>query len=197
MSLKLLWAAIGAMFLWIAIGRSYDALWLNTNPALEDRRPSQLDNGSAGAPTGNAPGGAQKRMLEPPDASLEGAATQQAVQEHALAPPTPTCKTDWHACKSVEDAMNNFDGVITARVKCKTKADDENQIGDIKWPGLWGLDAFTYYSNDSDFPRSPIIIMITKNAQKQNQFGAYLHVDVACSYDFSANRALGVTFQAP
>jgi len=98
----------------------------------------------------------------------------------------PICKDDWRSCASDEELANTWGGMTHAQVGCKFAANARAKYGEPKWPSRF--DKFgSYMRADKSFVSEGKAILIEKDAQFQNRFGAMVHVRVECSYDLVNN----------
>jgi hypothetical protein len=63
------------------------------------------------------------------------------------------------------------------------------QYGDPKFPWLFPFS--TFYKGDQ-YLKTGIAILIEKDAQYQNGFGAMVHSEVKCTYDLRAKQVLNI-----
>jgi hypothetical protein len=99
------------------------------------------------------------------------------------------CKSDWTRCIDNSDLVNNYLEDHSAQNDCKSEAVKRARYGDPKFPWLYYFD--TFYKGDQ-YPKTGIAILIEKDAQYQNGFGAMVHSEVTCTYDLRAKRVLNI-----
>jgi hypothetical protein len=104
-------------------------------------------------------------------------------------PTMPSCETDWTRCIDNADLANNYSSYGSSEFDCKSEAEKRAQYGDPKFP--WAFPFATFHKGD-DYPKTGIAILIEKDAQFQNGFGAMVHSEVTCTYDLRAKRVLSV-----
>lgn len=97
----------------------------------------------------------------------------------------PACKTSWRLCKDNADLVNNSDVTIKAQVACKSAGDRTAKFGSPTWPWF----AFGSFHSGDDAVRNGKLVLVEKDAQFQNQFGAMQHVIVNCTYDLNEGSA--------
>ena len=112
----------------------------------------------------------------------------QRAASSSTAPNTPTCRQDWHKCANNSDLINNYNGVGIAQARCQSEAETSAKYGTPKWP--W-FDFGTFLGGDG-YVKSGVVVLIEKNAQFQNGFGAMVHSTVTCQYDLSSNQVVNV-----
>lgn len=109
-------------------------------------------------------------------------------------PAAPTCSSDWKECKNNADLANNYVGWTNARADCEVTFENEVQYGTPKFPSFWsGEQAFGNFLGGSDYISTGIAILISRDVQIQNQFGAMVHSTVYCKYNLSTQKVLDVT----
>jgi hypothetical protein len=98
----------------------------------------------------------------------------------------PSCKSDWHLCTDNADLVNNYSGIISAQTDSKYEATKLARYGDPKIPFFsFG----TFYKGDG-YVKTGIMVLLEKNAQFQNGFGAMVHSTVTCRYDLARKQVL-------
>lgn len=105
----------------------------------------------------------------------------------------PSCKTDWSLCTDNLDLANNYLVNSTAPFECKQEAIARAKYGDPKFP--WAYPFSTFHVGDQ-YPKTGIAILIEKEAQYQNGFGAMVHSEVTCTYDLRAKRVVDINIAA-
>ena len=100
----------------------------------------------------------------------------------------PACKSDWHLCADNEDLVNNYSGIISAKVDCKFEAAKLARYGDPKFP----FSSFGRFYIGKDYMTTGVMILLEKDAQFQNGFGAMVHSTVTCKYDLARKQVLDV-----
>jgi hypothetical protein len=105
----------------------------------------------------------------------------------------PSCKTDWTLCIDNSDLENNYLVDSTAPFECKQEAIKRAKYGDPKFP--WAYPFSTFYKGDQ-YSKTGIAILVEKEAQYQNGFGAMVHSEVTCTYDLRAKRVLNIEISA-
>jgi hypothetical protein len=109
---------------------------------------------------------------------FHGSNTSKGTNER---PPNPLCESDWTRCIDNADLMNNYlYHNPEPQVNCKHEAMKRAQYGDPKFPWL------------DQYPKIGIAILIEKDAQYQNGFGAMVHSEVKCTYDLRAKQVLNI-----
>lgn len=98
----------------------------------------------------------------------------------------PTCKTDWHLCADNSDLINNFTDISRGQVSCKMEAEKLAKYGTPKWPWL----SFSTFYRGKEYVQTGIAILVEKDAQFQNGFGAMVHSTVTCKYDLKSQTVL-------
>jgi hypothetical protein len=101
----------------------------------------------------------------------------------------PSCETDWMRCANNSDLVNIYLKNYSAQDACKAEAIERARYGDPKFPSLYYFG--TFYTGD-EYPKTGIAILIEKDAQYQNGFGAMAHSQVTCTYDLRAKRVVSV-----
>jgi hypothetical protein len=99
---------------------------------------------------------------------------------------TPTCKSDWHLCSDNADLINNYAEITRGQAYCKIEAEKLAKYGTPKFPWL----AFSTFSRGSDYVKTGIVILLEKDAQFQNGFGAMVHSTVTCRYNLNLKEVL-------
>jgi hypothetical protein len=99
---------------------------------------------------------------------------------------TPSCKSDWHLCSDNADLINNFGDITRGQAYCKIEAEKLAKYGTPKWPWL----AFSTFHRGSDYVKTGIAVLLEKDAQFQNGFGAMVHSTVTCRYDLNRQEVL-------
>jgi hypothetical protein len=105
-------------------------------------------------------------------------------------PTLPSCKTDWTRCTDNEDLANNYSSYSRAHVACEHDATSRAKYGDPKFS--W-LSFGTFYVGDQ-YPKTGLAILIEKDAQYQNVFGAMVHSEVKCPMIFAPSARLRSKF---
>jgi len=103
------------------------------------------------------------------------------------------CKSDWTKCGDTRDIANNWSGYDRVRSECKREANKLAKYGDPKWP--WAF-AFSTFHPDEKTIETGTITAIEKDAQFQNGFGAWGHVEVTCEYDLRQKKVLNVNTES-
>jgi hypothetical protein len=117
---------------------------------------------------------------------FRGSNTGQGTNER---PSIPSCKSDWTRCSDNSDLVNNYLSDLSAQTDCKFEALTHAKYGDPKFPWLSYFDTFR---KGDQYPKTGIAILIEKDAQFQNGFGAMVHSEVTCTYDLRAKRVLAI-----
>jgi hypothetical protein len=117
--------------------------------------------------------------------------------EVAASPPSPpsapSCESDWRSCKDTTDLVNNSSVFAEAQRACVTEATSRAKYGDPKFPSIWEGGAFSHFYLVPDAPKTGMIRMEERRAQFENGFGAMVHVDLTCTYDFNAKAVADLT----
>jgi hypothetical protein len=100
------------------------------------------------------------------------------------------CTADWHKCSDNSDLVNNYNGVMHAQTSCHHEADKLAKYGTPKWPFL---SSFSTFRTGDDYPKTGTIVLIEKDAQFSNAFGAMVHSRVECTYDLSHNKIVDIS----
>lgn len=98
----------------------------------------------------------------------------------------PTCRTDWRLCADNSDLINNFTDISRGQVSCKMEAEKLAKYGTPKWPWL----SFSTFRKGNEYVQTGVAILIEKDAQFQNGFGAMVHSTVTCKYDLKSQTVL-------
>jgi hypothetical protein len=139
-----------------------------------------------------------------PAATLEAAAAAPAavaVQAKSdwvpvPTPPPSTCKANWRSCASDEELAKNWGGGWLARFRCQDAANARAKYGEPKWPShIFGSYRYWADGKTSNLSEGKAILE-EPDAQFQNGFGAWEHVDVLCSYDLENDQVNFVTISA-
>jgi hypothetical protein len=101
----------------------------------------------------------------------------------------PSCKSDWHLCSDNADLINNFGDITRGQAYCKIEAEKLAKYGTPKFPWL----AFSTFHRGSDYVNTGIAVLLEKDAQFQNGFGAMVHSTVTCRYDLNRREVLDAT----
>jgi hypothetical protein len=104
-----------------------------------------------------------------------------------------SCKTNWTLCTDNADLENNYLVDSSAPFECKEEAIKRAKYGDPKFP--WAYPFSTFYTGDQ-YPKTGIAILVEKEAQYQNGFGAMVHSQVTCTYDLRAKKVLNIEISA-
>lgn len=95
-----------------------------------------------------------------------------------------SCRTNWKACESTSDLIENNNMIGPAKYRCKSAAEDKAKYGEPEWPWF----AFGSYYEDSDALENGRLSFVEADAKFQNGYGAYKHVEVECVYDLIEDR---------
>jgi hypothetical protein len=98
----------------------------------------------------------------------------------------PSCKSDWRLCSDNADLINNFGDITRGQSYCKIEAEKLAKYGTPKFPWL----AFSTFHKGSDYVKTGIAVLLEKDAQFQNGFGAMVHSTVTCRYDLNRQEVL-------
>ena len=106
-----------------------------------------------------------------------------------------SCKSDWHLCSDNADLINNFSAYEQGKWKyyCKEAATKMAKYGEPKFPWLFSFSSF--YPGD-DYVKTGKVVLVEKDAQFQNGFGAMVHSRVICWYDINRNAVDNVVIEA-
>lgn len=96
--------------------------------------------------------------------------------------PVSLCKSDWTKCTDNADLVNNYSGWSYAQVACESEANGLAQYGKPVWPWM----SFSTFNKGTEYAATGTAILIERDAQFQNQFGAIVNSRVICNYDLSA-----------
>jgi len=102
--------------------------------------------------------------------------------------PLSGCQADWRSCTTNLEVMNTWNGWSHVRGECKDAATAKAKYGDPKWPWF----AFTSYLDSISFVKEGRALLVERDAQFQNGFGAMAHVQVLCSYDLAGEKVIDV-----
>jgi len=98
---------------------------------------------------------------------------------------SPTCKTDWKLCKDNFDVLLNYQyGMSSPKAYCYDAAMRSAKFGDPKLPRKFA--AFDKLALEQP-EQLGMVRLLEDDAQFQNGFGAYAHVQVVCDYDFATH----------
>lgn len=86
-----------------------------------------------------------------------------------------SCATNWTSCVDNADLVNNYLSDHHAQTDCKQEAKKRAAYGSPNLPSLFFFDSFQV---GNDYPRTGIAILIEKEAQFQNGFGAMVNSSV-------------------
>ncbi|MGY3582405.1 hypothetical protein ACVIGB_000671 [Bradyrhizobium sp. USDA 4341] len=99
------------------------------------------------------------------------------------------CKSDWHQCSDNSDLMNHFADITRGMVTCRYAAEKLAKYGSPTFPFF----AFGSFLPGSDYARTGIAVLIEKDAQFQNGYGAMAHTSVTCKYDLNTQHVVDVS----
>jgi hypothetical protein len=122
-------------------------------------------------------GGGQNSASQPSQSSSESA-----------------CSSDWHVCKDNADLVNNYQGWSSVQSACQNKVDSEVQYGEPKWPGFWAGGPFSNFYPGTDYISTGIAVVVEKDVQIENAFGAMVHSTAICRYDLSTQTVLDASW---
>jgi len=94
----------------------------------------------------------------------------------------PTCKTNWKLCKDIDDLSAHNTNLLSPQYMCRERANSLAKYGEPKWSTIY----FANRNARADFKTTGVVTLTDTDAQFQNQFGAYAHVMVVCTYDLNA-----------
>lgn len=115
-----------------------------------------------------------------------------AGSDDAAKPPPSACKSDWRSCSDNADMVNNYSGILAAQSACKLEASKRAKYGEPKWP--W-FSFGTFYKGDG-YVKSGKPMLIERDAQFSNSFGAMAHSTVTCTYDLDQKKVLDVVISS-
>lgn len=101
-----------------------------------------------------------------------------------------SCTSDWHKCSDNADLINHYNGIIDAQVSCQSEAENRARYGSPKWPFLSSFS--TFYSGDQ-YEKTGLAVLIEKDAQFSNAFGAMEHSTVTCTYDLNQKKVVDIS----
>jgi hypothetical protein len=112
----------------------------------------------------------------------------------AQTPPTPeqlaaqsakgACYKDWHACADNAMLANSNNATYQrAHIACKMQAESTAKYGSPTFPWF----AFSTFYTGDEYIRTGIAVLVEKDAQFQNMYGAMAHSTVICQYDMNKN----------
>jgi hypothetical protein len=99
-----------------------------------------------------------------------------------------SCKDDWHKCSDNSDLVNNYGEIARAQIECKYEANDRAKFGTPTWPWL----VFGTFHKGDNYVKDGKAILVEKDAQFQNGFGAMVHSTVTCTYDLNGQKVMDV-----
>lgn len=102
-------------------------------------------------------------------------------QEHRLAEPQKTCKTDYTLCADNKGVMDEYSGSRKARRECAEKLSTLAKFGE---PEYTGPGKFGYYDVGDDSPKTGEMSFTEKNVKLANGFGVKQKTVVECVYSF-------------
>jgi hypothetical protein len=111
-----------------------------------------------------------------------------------LPPRLRACKDNWHLCADNSEMANNYSGWIHAQNACEEGATALAKYGTPAWPHSW-MPNFNTFRNGSDYKETGQAVLVERNAQFQNGFGAMMHSTVTCIYDLAARKVIDVTIE--
>ena len=114
-------------------------------------------------------------------------AARRATEEKARQ--AELCPSDWRKCQDNANLMNNYKGVGNAQASCEIEAEKRARFGSPKWPWV----PFSTFHTGDEYVRTGTAILIEKDAQFQNVFGAMAHSTVICTYDLAQKKVLDVS----
>jgi hypothetical protein len=100
------------------------------------------------------------------------------------------CASDWRQCKDNADFANNYGDILKIQIRCKSEAEKIAKYGTPKFPWLYFF--ATFLKGDS-YPKTGIVVLLEKDAQFSNAFGAMVHSTVTCSYDLDLDKVSNVS----
>jgi hypothetical protein len=103
--------------------------------------------------------------------------------------PIISCTSDWHKCVDNADLVNHYLSNHSAQDSCKQEAESLAKYGTPKFPFLYYFD--TFYKGDQ-YPKTGIAVLIEKDAQYSNGFGAMVHSTATCTYDLNQKKVVTV-----
>jgi hypothetical protein len=104
------------------------------------------------------------------------------------------CKTDWAKCADNSEMANHFEGWTRAQDLCQRAANEQARYGTTT---VWPWVAFGRFRRGTDYVNSGIAVLIERDAQFQNGFGAMVHSEVVCTYDLRAEKVTNISISPP
>jgi hypothetical protein len=114
--------------------------------------------------------------------------TSDEATKSSNAKPADPCNSDWSKCADNSQMANNFKEWSRGKVACKYAANEKARYGTPVWPWL----AFSSFYPGTNYVTSGIAVLIERDAQFQNGFGAMVHSRVECTYDLRAEKVTDV-----
>jgi hypothetical protein len=110
-----------------------------------------------------------------------------------IAPPPPSCKTDWKLCRDNADLVNNWSGYYRVAGACKAASERLAKYGDPEWP--WFV-TFRTFNNGDDYPKTGKVTAIETEARYPNAFNAKVLSRVTCTYDINTAKVTDIMVAA-
>ena len=107
-------------------------------------------------------------------------------------PAAPSCRSDWRLCNDNADLMNNHSDISWAQASCEVEAKKLAKYGTPKFNTF----PFGSFQWGDSYVKTGIAILVEKDAQFSNAFGAMVHTGVTCRYDLNSRGVLGVQIGA-
>jgi hypothetical protein len=114
-----------------------------------------------------------------------GVKSDEAAEQAA-----PSCKSNFTKCANIREMANNYKDWGLGEIECKWAADKAAKYGTPEWSWM----TFTKFGNGND-PVTGSATLIDDDVKFQNGFGAMVHSEVHCEYDFRAKKVINVSIQ--
>jgi hypothetical protein len=101
----------------------------------------------------------------------------------------PSCISDWRKCSDNADLVNHYNAIGIAQGDCEREANNRARYGSPKWPSL---DYFGSFYTGDRYPKTGIAVLVEKDAQLSNAFGAMVHSTVTCTYDLNQKKVMDI-----
>jgi hypothetical protein len=115
----------------------------------------------------------------------------QLLSNQRVLEAVPSCKADWTECADNAELVNNYSRWFHAKLACKDAATKQARFGTPIFPSYPFFS--TYFKT---YIATGTAILMEKEAQFQNGFGAMVHSEVKCTYDLRAARVVSVDISA-
>jgi len=101
----------------------------------------------------------------------------------------PTCISNWHKCKDMNELINSYHGVSYVRADCRREATRIAKYGEPKFPDTH-LPFNTYPRSSIEFLQTGVVHLLELDAQYPNQLGVYVRNPVACRFDLNRKEVI-------